>query len=117
MSRAPIHVAQDLLPRLADSPQPVALALGRVVRSAGNVERLEACLKAAEVIARYVAVVSLASAASTRTGGESPPKVSGFEGSLSFGSFETAARASSSVAWQHPLREQLRACLQRRKAV
>jgi hypothetical protein len=117
VSREPIHVAQDLLPRLTDAPQPVALALGRVVRAVGNPERLEACLKAAEVIARYIAVVSLASAASTRADGEYPPKVIGFEGNLSFGSFETAARSSSSVSWAHPLREQLRTCLQKRRAV
>jgi hypothetical protein len=117
VSRAPIHVAQDLLPRLVDSPQPIALAVGRVVRAVGNAERLEACLKAAEVVARYVAVVSLASAASTRPAGDLPPTVGGFEGNLSFGSFETAARASGSVAWEHPLRGKLRACLQKRKAV
>lgn len=111
-----VHVAQELVPRLgAGTPQPVALALGRVVRSVGAAERLEACIKAAEVIARYVAVTALASAASTRDAAEPPPAVENFAGNLSFGVFENAARASTSVGWPHPLREPLRLCLKSTK--
>lgn len=116
-----LHVAQELVPRLgAGTPQPIALALGRVVRSVGAAARLEACIKAAEVIARYVAVTALASAASTRETGESAPSVENFSGNLSFGVFENAARASTAVGWSHPLREPLRLCLKstkKRKAI
>jgi hypothetical protein len=116
-----VNVAQELIPRLSDeTPQPIALALGRVVRAVGTAERLDACIKAAEVVARYVAVASLASAASTREPSQQPPEVDSFVGNLSFGVFENAARASTSVDWTHPLREQLRVCLKsakKRKAI
>lgn len=116
-----VHVAQELVPRLSDeTPQPVALALGRVVRALGNAEKLDACIKAAEVVARYVAVAALASAAATRKSPDEPPNVENFTGNLSFGVFENAARASASVSWEHPLRGQLRLCLRsakKRKAV
>jgi hypothetical protein len=118
---ATVHVAQELVPRLGgETPQPIAVALGRVVRAAGSAERLDACIKAAEVIGRYVGVVALASAATGRTASASPPDVDGFVGNLSFGVFEKAARTASNVAWSHPLREGLRLCLKsakKRKAV
>lgn len=107
-----VHVGQELVAHLSDAtPQPVALALGRVVRALGNAETVDACIKAAEVVARYVAVAALASASSTRNPGDEPPDVDDFNGNLSFGVFETAARASAAVQWPHPLREQLRLCL------
>jgi hypothetical protein len=110
-----MRVAQELIPRLNETPQPVAVAVGRVVRAMGATERLDACIKAAEVTARYIAVASLASAAATRETAEPPPAVDSFVGNLSFGNFEKAARASASVEWSHPLREQLRLCLQSAK--
>ena len=61
-----MHVAQDLLPWMETTPRPVALATGRVVRAIAPTERLDACIKAAEVVARFVAVASLASCAATR---------------------------------------------------
>ncbi len=115
-----MHVAQDLQPWLEKSPQPVAVATGRVVRAIGSVEKLDACVKAAEVIARFIAVASLASSAATRPSDAVPPQVANFVGNLSFGVFENAARAAAAVTWDHPLREQLRLCLKsakKRKAI
>src|SRR5690348_7218460 len=119
-----MHVAQDLLPWMEASSQPVAqpvaLATGRVVRAIGSAEKLDACIKAAEVIARFVAVAALASSAASRPESEPPPEVENFVGNLAFGVFENAARATAAVAWDHPLRDQLRLCLKsakRRKAV
>ena len=115
-----MHIAQDLQPWMDKTPQPVALATGRVVRAVGPAVSLDACIKAAEVIARYIAVASLASAAATRPSGRDPPEVANFAGNLSFGVFENAVRATAVVAWEHPLREQLRLCLKsakKRKAI
>lgn len=115
-----MHVAQELLPWMESTPQPVALATGRVVRAIGSAEKLDACIKAAEVIARFVAVASLASSAASRPENEPPPEVDNFVGNLAFGVFENAARATAAVTWNHPLREQLRLCLKsakKRKAV
>ena len=110
-----MQVGDDLIAYLSVMPQPVALALGRVVRASGQVERLEACLKAAEVVARYLAVVGLASAAASREPGEPPPTVKHFCGNLSFGIFETAARASLATEWDHPVRSLFRECLRSTK--
>jgi hypothetical protein len=41
-------------------PQPIAIAAGQVLRSRSSQERVDACLKAGEVIARYVAALALA---------------------------------------------------------
>ena len=41
-------------------PQPIAIAAGQVLRSRSPQERVDACLKAGEVIARYVAALTLA---------------------------------------------------------
>ena len=111
-----MHVAQDLLPWM-EATQPVALATGRVVRARGWAEKLDACIKAAEVVARFVAVASLASAAATRPDDADPPEVVNFLGNLSFGMFESAARASAAVGWDHPLREQLRRCFRKRHGI
>jgi hypothetical protein len=75
-----------------------------VVRASGQVERLEAALKAAEVVTRYLAVTGLGSAASTRDPASPPLPVDSFSGNLSFGHFESAARAAYLAAWDHPLR-------------
>ena len=115
-----MHLAQDLLPWMETTPRPVALATGRVVRAIAPTERLDACIKAAEVVTRFVAVASLASCAATRPVGTEPPKIENFIGNLSFGVFEEAARAAASVSWDHPLRGPLRNCLRsakRRKAI
>lgn len=106
-----IRVAEELVEYLGVTPQPVAWALGRVVRAHGSAPRLEACVKAAEVVTRYTAVLGLASAASPADDAVAPLKVDGFNGNLSFGSFETAARIACATKWDHPLRDRLRACL------
>ena len=50
-------------------PQPVAIACGRVIRARSQAERLDACLRAGEVLARYVSAVALSSFAA-REGGD-----------------------------------------------
>jgi len=112
-----MHVTQDLLPWMEATPQPVALATGRVVRAIGAPEKLDACIKAAEVIARFVSIASLASSAATRPANVEPPQLDYFTGNLSFGAFESAVRACAFVSWDHPLREQLRSCFRKRHGV
>jgi hypothetical protein len=93
------------------------LATGRVVRAIGFTEKLDACIKAAEVVARFIALASLASAAATRPTEIEPPLVKNFVGNLSFGVFDSAARISASVDWNHPLRAELRQCFKKRNAI
>jgi hypothetical protein len=110
-----MRLPQDLVPYLSTTPQPIALSLGRVARGSSRPEKLEACLKAAEMLARYLAVISLASAAATKPSDRDLPVVEGFDGNLAFGAFETAIRQAIAVSWEHPLREQLRAAMRSTK--
>jgi hypothetical protein len=110
-----MRLPQHLVPYLSTTPQPIALSLGRVARGSSRPEGLEACLKAAEMLTRYLAVISLASAAATKPSDQDLPVVEGFEGSLAFGTFELAIRQAIAVSWEHPLREQLRTAMRSTK--
>jgi hypothetical protein len=110
-----MRLPQHLVPYLSTTPQPIALSLGRVARGSSRPEGLEACLKAAEMLTRYLAVISLASAAATKPPDQDLPMVEGFEGNLAFGTFELAIRQAIAVSWEHPLREQLRAAMRSTK--
>lgn len=110
-----MRLPQHLVPYLSTTPQPIALSLGRVARGSSRPEGLEACLKAAEMLTRYLAVISLASAAATKPHDQDLPVVEGFEGNLAFGTFELAIRQAIAVPWDHPLREQLRTAMRSTK--
>ena len=71
-------------------PQPVAIACGRVIRARSLAERLDACLRAGEVLARYVSAVALSSFAA-REGGDAL-NITALEGNLSFGHFLSTAQ-------------------------
>lgn len=68
-------------------PSPVAIACGRVLRARTAAERVNACLKAAEVLTRYIAAVAVASFASRDE--DADAKLSELSGNLSFGHFLT----------------------------
>ena len=62
------HISEDEL-RLFDLgtwvyPQPVAISCGRIVRSRSPESLVDAILKSAEILARYLATIGLASFAS-----------------------------------------------------
>ena len=81
-------------------PQPVAIACGRVIRGRSQAERLDGCLRAGEVLARYLAAVALSSFAA-REGGEAL-NITPLDGNLSFGRFLAAAQQVSNIAVPHP---------------
>src|SRR5262245_22581098 len=81
-------------------PQPLAIACGRVTRSRSHAERLDACLRAAEVLARYIAAVALSSFAA-REGGDSL-NLTPLDGNLSFGHFLSTAQQAANVEVPHP---------------
>ena len=81
-------------------PQPVAIACGRVIRARSLAERLDACLRAGEVLARYVSAVALSSFAA-REGGDAL-NVTPLEGNLSFGHFLSTVQQVSNVGVPHP---------------
>jgi len=96
-------------------PQPVAVACGRICSARSVQERLDAILKCAEVLTRYVCAVSLASFAA-----RSDPDVlalSAFErfsGALAFGTYLTTVQAVAAAACDHPLKGALAAGFRRR---
>ena len=82
-------------------PQPVAIACGRVLRARSHSERLDACLRAGEVLTRYIAAVALSSFAA-RAGGNSL-NISVLDGNLSFGHFLSTAQQIANIEVPHPL--------------
>ena len=82
-------------------PQPVAIACGRVLRGRSYSERLDACLRAAEVLARYIAAVALSSFAA-REGGDGL-NISALDGNLAFGHFLSAAQQVANIDVPHPV--------------
>jgi hypothetical protein len=81
-------------------PQPVAIACGRVLRVRSDSERLDACLRAGEVLARYITAVALSSFGA-RDGGDGL-NISVLDGNLSFGHFLSAAQQVANVEVPHP---------------
>lgn len=93
---APFRVAAKVY------PQPVAAACGRLPRAHDARDQLDACLKAAEVLCRYTAVLALASLRS-REKRRFPPNVNKLKGNLSFGDYLSVVQASAKVEG-HPLK-------------
>jgi hypothetical protein len=81
-------------------PTPVAIACGRVLRARTATERVNACLKAAEVLTRYLAAVAVASFASRDDDAEA--KLSELSGNLSFGHFLTTVQEVAGATGNHP---------------
>ena len=82
-------------------PQPVAIACGRVLRARSHSERLDACLRAAEVLTRYIAATALSSFAA-REGGDGL-NISVLDGNLAFGHFLSTTQQVANIEVPHPL--------------
>lgn len=90
-------------------PLPVALGLGRVARASNAAERLDALLKAAEVLSRYVAIAAVSSVASREDldvrSGVNADALLGRP--FAWGVFIQLARDAMSTRAEHPLRSSL----------
>ena len=96
--------------RLVTAPQPVALALGQVCRYHDSKELLEASLKVAEVLARYLATLAISSfCARTEANAEIPAELVAFRGNLSFGHFLAVLKGIGRSSATHPLKPSLSA--------
>src|SRR5262245_5556565 len=95
--------------RIVTAPQPVALALGRVCRHNGNAELVESCLKAAEVLARYLTALTISSFCA-REDAACPvcEELKDFRGNLSFGRFLNVLKGIARIAPSHPLQTYLK---------
>ena len=81
-------------------PQPVAMACGRVLRARTASERVDACLKAGEVLARFLAAISLTSFAARDDRGEH--KLAELKGDLAFGQFLGLVQEVAASKLEHP---------------
>lgn len=97
--------ASRLRDEIPELPQPVAVAVGRVVRSRTASEQLDAVLKAAEVLTRYTAVVALASYAAREDETDLAPL--SLAGPLSFGHFLSVVQSIANRPVEHPVRAEL----------
>lgn len=85
-------------------PQPIALSCGRICRAKTPQERLDAILRCAEVLTRYLAAAAISSfAARTDQNYPIPKGLEAFVGNLSFGSFLSVIQIIAAVDCDHPL--------------
>ena len=84
-------------------PQPVAIAAGRILRSRSMREQLDAILRCGEILARYLATLSLASF-SARNADDKTLSLSKTMGELSFGDFLSIVQHVSKASADHPLK-------------
>jgi len=94
-----------LLRAAAVYPQPVAYACGRISRAATEQDRLDAILRAAETLTRYLAALALASCRARPEGSTLPPGLEKFSGDLAFGAFLNVAQIAATTGAAPPLRD------------
>lgn len=85
-------------------PQPIAYAYGNVYRAKSNPEKLDQIFRCAEVTARYLSALAIASFAARKDISTQPPDgFAQFDGNLSFGNFLTLVQSVAKLAIHHPL--------------
>src|SRR5215510_4136916 len=85
-------------------PQPIAIAAGQVLRSRSPQERVDACLKAGEVITRYVAALALTTFRARDAAAQIEERViEPLAGPLSFGHFLGIIQRIAGLPSEHPL--------------
>jgi hypothetical protein len=86
-------------------PQPVAFACGRLLRASRQQDRIDAVLKAAEVLCRYLSALALSSLGG-RQEDAFPDTVKPLTGDLSFGHFLAVVQSVAKLK-EHPLESYL----------
>lgn len=88
-------------------PQPIAIATSQILRARTDQEEIDACLKAAEVMTRYVAILCMAS---FRARENSCPEHCGLlslDNNLAWGHFLDVIQKVTAVKENHPIRNHL----------
>jgi len=102
---------------IAIYPQPIALSCGRICRARNSQEQLDAILKCAETVTRYLAAVAISSFSAREDASIAVPKgLSNFTGNLSFGHFLSAVQGIASINAAHPLKDALNAAFKTKKS-
>lgn len=94
-------------------PHPVAYSCGKIIRASQPQGRLDATLKTAEILCRYLATLALASLRS-REGEELPENLEPYSGALSWGHFLSTVQVLAKFE-QHPLAPYLSPFKKRKK--
>lgn len=85
-------------------PQPIAYAYGNVYRAMSKPEKLDQIFRCAEVTARYLSALAIASFAAREDASVLPPDgFQQFDGNLSFGNFLTLVQSVAKLPVRHPL--------------
>jgi len=90
-------------------PYPVAISCGRIVRSRTPETFLDALLKGAEILTRYLASISLASYSVRDDAADSPDLFARLAGPLSFGQFLSINQQIAKITCGHPAKSYLNA--------
>jgi predicted HTH transcriptional regulator len=93
-------------------PQPIAYAYGCIERSSSKSEpeQLDRILRCAEVTARYLTAMAIATFAAREDANVMPPEaLTKFNGNLSFGHFVSVIQAVAKLTIGHPLQSQFAA--------
>jgi len=90
-------------------PHPVAISCGRITRSRTPETLLDALLKGAEILTRYLASVSLASYSVRDDASDSPDLFARLKGPLSFGHFLAINQQVAKISCDHPAKAYLSA--------
>ncbi len=96
-------------------PQPVAMSCGRIIRARSPESLLDAILKGGEILARYLATLSLASFSARIDKNSSLAISSRLSGPMSFGTFLTVAQQAAKHESPHPIRSYLQEGFQTKK--
>jgi hypothetical protein len=89
-------------------PQPIALSCGRICRARTDQERLDAILKCAEILTRYLAALAISSfCAQDHQETRVPDALKNISGNLSFGHFLAVVRSIALMDDEHPLKAYL----------
>jgi len=86
-------------------PQPVARACGRICRAKNSPEILDATIRSAEILTRYIAALAISSlSARADKSVKVPDPVKDLAGDLSFGHFLSVVQSIAALDVEHPLK-------------
>src|SRR5260370_24498600 len=96
--------------------QRIVLSCGQICRARNSQEQLDAILKCAETVTRYLAVVTISSFSARDDANVAIPNgLSNFTGNLSFGHFLSVVQGITTVNCSYPLKDALVAAFKGKK--
>ena len=88
-------------------PQPIAIAVSKILRVRSNQQEIDACLKAAEVTTRYLAILCMASFRARKCHTLEHERLLSLHGNLAWGHFLDVIQKVTAVKEDHPIKNHL----------